>query len=228
MIDLHFWPTPNGKKITIFLEEVGLPYRIVPLNIGAGDQKKPEYLAINPNGKMPAIVDFDPADGEGPLAVFESAAILTYLADKTRRFLPPPSDVRARLEALEWLAWQIAHVGPMMGQLGHFALYAEHEDEYGIERFEKETLRLFGVLDGRLEDREFVAQSYSIADMALFPWISAYGRYGIDLDPFPNVHDWIDRIASRPAVQRGLEVGADLGSPPPIHPRRHRAFTSRA
>lgn len=208
MIDVHFWPTPNGHKVTIYLEETGLPYRIVPVNIGRGDQFEPGFLAISPNNRMPAIVDHDPTDGGEPIAVFESAAILTYLGEKTGKLLP--TDVRAKKTVLEWLAWQVANVGPAMGQLGHFKLYANEKVPYAIERFTNEVDRLFGVLDRRLEGRTFVADDYSVADIALFPWIKAYARYGIDIAEFPRVSAWIERIAARPAVVRGLEAGKEL------------------
>jgi GST-like protein len=212
MIDVHFWPTPNGHKVTIYLEETGLPYRIVPVNIGRGDQFKPEFLAISPNNRMPAIVDHAPADGGDPIHVFESAAILTYLAEKTGELLP--GDVRGRTTVLEWLAWQVANVGPAMGQLGHFKLYTSEKVPYAIERFTNEVDRLFGVLDRRLDGRAFVAGDYSIADIALFPWIKGYARYGIDIAGFPRVSSWIERIAARPAVVRGLEAGKELSKLP--------------
>ncbi len=212
MIDVHFWPTPNGHKVTIYLEETGLPYRIVPVNIGRGDQFKPEFLAISPNNRMPAIVDHAPADGGDPIHVFESAAILTYLAEKTGELLP--GDVRGRTTVLEWLAWQVANVGPAMGQLGHFKLYTSEKVPYAIERFTNEVDRLFGVLDRRLDGRAFVAGDYSIADVALFPWIKGYARYGIDIGGFPRVSAWIERIAARPAVVRGLEAGKELSKLP--------------
>ena len=212
MIDVHFWPTPNGHKVTIYLEETGLPYRIVPVNIGRGDQFKPEFLAISPNNRMPAIVDHAPADGGDPIHVFESAAILTYLAEKTGELLP--GDVRGRTTVLEWLAWQVANVGPAMGQLGHFKLYTSEKVPYAIERFTNEVDRLFGVLDRRLDGRAFVAGDYSIADVALFPWIKGYARYGIDIAGFPRVSSWIARIAARPAVVRGLEAGKELSKLP--------------
>lgn len=212
MIDVHFWPTPNGHKITIYLEETGLPYRIVPVNIGRGDQFKPEFLAISPNNRMPAIVDRAPNDGGEPIGVFESAAILTYLAEKTGKLLPP--DVRGRTAVLEWLAWQVANVGPAMGQLGHFKIYTSEKIRYAIERFTNEVDRLFGVLDHRLAGRAFVAGDYSIADIALFPWVKAYARYGIDIADFPHVRSWTERIAARPAVVRGLEAGKELSKLP--------------
>lgn len=213
MIDLHFWPTPNGHKITIYLEEAGLPYRIVPVNIGRGDQFKPEFLALSPNNRMPAIVDHEPAGGGAPISVFESAAILQYLGDKTGKYLP--RDVRAKTAVLEWLAWQIANVGPACGQLGHFKVYAKDPIPYAIERFSNEVHRLYGVLDGQLSKGDFVAGDYSIADMAIFPWFRSADRYGVALSDFPRVRGWIDRLAARPGVVRGLEAGSELKADQP-------------
>lgn len=210
MIDVHYWPTPNGWKVTIFLEEAGLPYRIVPVNIGRGDQFKPEFLRLSPNNRMPAIVDTAPADGGDPITVFESAAILQYLAEKTGRFMPP--DVRGRKTVLEWLAWQIAHVGPTCGQLGHFKVYAQEKIPYAIERFTNEAHRLYGVLETRLDGRDWVAGDYSIADMAIFSWFRGHERLGLDISEYPRVRGWLDRLAARPAVVRGLAVGADLST----------------
>lgn len=212
MIDVHFWPTPNGHKITVFLEEAGVRYRLVPVDIGRGAQFAPEFLAISPNNRMPAIVDHEPEGGGEPVAVFESAAILVYLADKTQKLCP--RDVRGRKTVLEWLAWQVANVGPAMGQLGHFKNYADVKIPYAIERFENEVHRLYGVLDHRLEGREFVADAYSIADIALFPWIRLHDGYGLGVGEFPNVAAWIQRIAARPAVARGLEAGKELRDAP--------------
>ena len=208
MIDLHFWPTPNGLKITIFLEEAALPYRIVPVNILRGDQFKPEFLELSPNTRMPAIVDDDPPGGGEPISVFESAAILQYLAEKTGKFMP--SDVRGKKTVLEWLAWQVANVGPAFGQYNHFAHYAKEKVPYAIERFGNEVHRLYGVLDKRLTDREWVADTYSIADMAIYPWFRSYERMSIDIAEFPRVKAWLDRMIARPAVARGVEVGKDL------------------
>ncbi len=212
MIDLYYWPTPNGHKITIFCEETGLDYRIVPVDIMAGDQFKPEFLAISPNNKMPAIVDHSPADGGAPLAVFESGAILLYLAEKTGRFLP--TDLRKRKEVLEWLFWQVAGLGPMLGQNHHFSHYAPEKIPYAIERYRKETERLYGVLDERLENRAFLAGDYSIADMAAYPWIVPHDRQGMNLDDFPALKAWFTRIAERPAVRRAYEKGQDYRSRP--------------
>lgn len=213
MIDLHFWPTPNGHKITIFLEEAGVPYRIVPVNIGRGDQFKPEFLAISPNNRMPAIVDHDPKDGGEAIGIFESGAILQYLGEKTGRFFP--TDVRAKKTVLEWLCWQIGGVGPMFGQLGHFKVYAAEQIPYAITRYTNEAKRLCRVLNQQLDKRDFVANEYSIADMALFPWLRVHQTYAIDMAEYPNVHAWLDRIAQRPAVARALELGEKVRAEAP-------------
>jgi GST-like protein len=188
MIELHYWTTPNGHKITIFLEEAGAPYRVIPVNISAGDQFKPEFLAISPNNRMPAIVDRDPAGGGKPISVFESGAILLYLADKTRQFLP--RDLRGRVEVIEWLFWQMGGLGPMAGQNHHFSQYAPEKLSYAIDRYVKETNRLYGVLNRRLAGRDFIAGEYSIADMASYPWIVPHKRQGQTLEDFPNLKRW--------------------------------------
>jgi GST-like protein len=203
MIELHYWPTPNGHKITIFLEEAEVPYTIVPVNIGRGEQFKPEFLAISPNNRMPAIIDRAPKDGGPPISIFESGAILTYLAEKTGRFMP--NDLRGRVEVLEWLFWQVANIGPMAGQLSHFAAYAPEKIPYAIERYTKEVARLVAVLDKRLADRPFMTGEYSIADMATYPWVMAGERRGLALTDFPNVARWIETIRARPAVVRAYE-----------------------
>jgi GST-like protein len=209
MIDLHYWPTPNGHKITLFLEEAGLPYRIVPVDIGKGDQFKPDYLAISPNNKMPAIVDHEPADGGAPISVFESGAILLYLADKTGRFAA--QDLRGRNVVNEWLFWQMGGLGPMTGQYGHFTVYAPEKIPYAIERYTNEARRLLGVLDRRLAGRAFIAgDDYTIADMAAYPWISPYSKAPIDLADFPEVRRWHAVIAARPATQRAYARGAEV------------------
>ncbi len=205
MIDLYYWATPNGYKPRLLLEETGLEYRIVPVDIRAGDQFKPEFLAIAPNNRSPAIVDHAPAGGGDPVSLFESGAILLYLADKTGRFIP--QDVRARAEVLQWLFWQMAGLGPMAGQNGHFNVYAPEKIPYAIERYVKETNRLYGVLNKRLADREFVAGAYSIADMASYPWIVPWERQGQDLDDFPNLKRWFQAIQDRPATIRAYEIG---------------------
>jgi GSH-dependent disulfide-bond oxidoreductase len=212
MIDLHFWRTPNGEKISIFLEEAGLPYRIVPVNIGRGEQFKPEFLALSPNNRMPAIVDHAPADGGPAIGVFESAAILQYLAEKSGKFLP--TDARGKKTVLEWLAWQIAGVGPACGQLGHFKVYAQEKIPYAIARFSNEVHRLYGVLETQLSKGEWVAGDYSIADMAIFPWLRLHERWEIDLSEFPRTDAWLKRMSARPAVVRGLDVGKELNNGP--------------
>ncbi len=211
MIHLHYWPTPNGWKITIALEEMGLPYNVLPVNIGRGEQFKPDFLAISPNNRMPAIVDDDPPGGGTPVSVFESGAILLYLADKTRSFIP--EDLRGRVAVHEWLMWQMGGLGPMMGQANHFAHYAPEKIAYGIERYTKETERLFGVMERRLADRDYLAGEYSIADMAAFPWARLHDRLNIDAANFPKVAAWLARIDERPAVQRALKVGKDSIAP---------------
>jgi GST-like protein len=208
MIDVHYWPTPNGWKVTIALEELGLPYRVIPVNIGRGEQFQPDFLRISPNNRMPAIVDHEPPGGGAPISVFESGAILIYLGEKTGKFLP--QDVRARVEVLQWLMWQMGGLGPMLGQAHHFRNYAPEEIQYGIDRYTNEANRLYGVMDRRLADREFLAGPYSIADMACWPWIVLHKNHGQDLDEFPNVKRWFETIRARPAVQRGFEVGSEL------------------
>ena len=214
MIDLHYWPTPNGHKITLFLEEAGLDYRVHPVNIGKGDQFKPEYLAFSPNNKMPAIVDHAPADGGEPQTVFESGAILLYLAEKSGQFLS--TDPRVRIETLEWLFWQMAGLGPMTGQYGHFNVYAPEKIPYAIERYTNEANRLLQVLDTRLKGRDFIAgDAYSIADMATYPWIGVYDKAPIDMTPYPEVQRWHAAIKARPATARAYakskEVNPDAG-----------------
>jgi GSH-dependent disulfide-bond oxidoreductase len=200
MIDLHYWPTPNGHKITIALEEMGLAYQIFRVDIGKGDQFKPEFLKIGPNNRMPVIVDHKPNDGGAPIDIFESGAILQYLAEKTGTFLP--SDVRGRFEVMKWLFWQMGGLGPMAGQSNHFNVYAKDKIPYAMERYSKETQRLFGVLNKRLADREFIAGDYSIADMASYPWTNNYTNHSITIEEFPHLKRWQDTIAARPAVVR--------------------------
>ena len=208
MIDLYYWPTPNGWKISIALEEMGLPYRTKPVNIGRGEQFAPDFLAISPNGRMPAIVDDEPPGGGGPLAIFESGAILVYLAEKSGRFLP--RDVRGRSDVLAWLFWQVGGLGPMLGQHGHFRLYASEKLPYAIERYERETKRLYGVLDRRLAGRAHLCGDYSIADMACWPWVVTHKAQGIDLAEFPEVARWYDALKERPALRRGYDLGREL------------------
>jgi GST-like protein len=209
-IDLYYWPTPNGWKITVMLEECGLPYAVHPVNIGKGDQFKPDFLAISPNNKMPAIIDHDGPDGQ-PISVFESGAILQYLGRKSGRFYP--QDERGRVEVEQWLFWQMGGFGPMLGQAHHFRIYAPEQVPYAIERYTNETNRLYGVLNKRLADREFVAGEYSIADMAIAPWAKLWERQGQNIEDFPHVKRWLGAILERPAVKRALLVGAeDRGS----------------
>ncbi|WP_020185688.1 glutathione S-transferase N-terminal domain-containing protein [Methylopila sp. 73B] len=205
-IDLFYWPTPNGWKITIMLEECGLPYALHPVNIGKGDQFKPEFLQISPNNKMPTIVDPDGPGGQ-PISVFESGAILQYLGRKTGKFYP--SDERRRVEVDEWLFWQMGGFGPMLGQTHHFRQYAPEKVPYAIERYTNETHRLYGVLNERLKDREFICSDYSIADMAVVGWAKLWERQGQDIAEFPHVKRWLDVMLARPAVARGLEVKVD-------------------
>jgi GST-like protein len=203
MIDLYYWTTPNGHKITMFLEEAGLPYNIVPVNIGKGEQFKPEFLAVSPNNRIPAIVDHEPQGGGSPLAVFESGAILLYLADKTGRFIP--QDVRGRTDAVQWLFWQMGGLGPMSGQNNHFAHYAVDKIPYAINRYRDEVNRLYGVLNKRLADRAFIAGDYSIADMASYPWVVPHERQGQTIDDFPHVKRWLEATRERPATIRAYE-----------------------
>jgi len=208
MIDLHYWPTPNGWKIAIALEEMKLPYRVVPVDIGKGANFEPAFLAISPNGRIPAIVDFEPEDGGAPISVFESGAILLYLAEKSGRFLP--RDVRGRSEVVQWLMWQMGGLGPMLGQHGHFALYAKDKIEYAIGRYRREAERLYGVLDRRLAGREHLCGDYSLADMACWPWVVTNKAQNIDLGAFPNVRRWYDALKQRPALRRGYDLGKEL------------------
>lgn len=212
MIDLYYWTTPNGHKITIFLEETGLPYNIKPVNIGKGEQFAPEFLALSPNNRIPAIVDDHPADAQGPLSVFESGAILQYLAEKTGKFLP--QDLRGRTETMQWLFWQMGGLGPMLGQNHHFRNYAADKIPYAINRYVKETERLYGILDERLADREFIVGAYSIADMACYPWIVPHERQGQKLDDFPNITRWFDTIQKRDAVQRAYALASTINEAP--------------
>jgi len=203
MIDLYYWPTPNGHKITLFLEEAGLEYRIIPVDISKGDQFKPEFLRISPNNKMPAIVDHAPADDGAPLSVFESGEILLYLAEKTGLFLS--NDPRKKIATLEWLFWQMGGFGPMLGQNHHFSLYAPEKIPYAIKRYQDETRRLYEVLETRLQAHPFVSgDEYGIADMATYPWTRTWKEQGIDLDSFPAIRAWREAIEARPATQRAL------------------------
>ena len=215
MIDLYYWTTPNGHKVTMFLEEAGLPYRIIPVNISAGDQFKPEFLAIAPNNRIPAIVDHDVAGG--PVSLFESGAILLYLADKIGRFIPPAAQVQPRAEVLQWLFWQMGGLGPMAGQNHHFSQYAPEKIPYAINRYVNETNRLYGVLNKRLADRDFMAGSaYSIADMATYPWIVPHERQGQKLEDFPHLKRWFEAIRARPATERAYAKAKEVNSTPTV------------
>ena len=205
MIDLYTWTTPNGRKVSIMLEELALPYRVHPVNIGQGEQFRPEYLKINPNGKIPSIVDSEGPDGR-PIAMMESGAILIYLAGKTGRLFPQAD--RAKYEALQWLMFQMGGVGPMFGQTHHFLRAAKEQVPYAIERYTKETRRLYEVLNERLKNHEFLADGYSIADIATYPWIARYEWHKTDLNDFPAVKRWYDSISARPAVLKGMNVPA--------------------
>jgi GSH-dependent disulfide-bond oxidoreductase len=218
MIDLHYWTTPNGHKITMFLEETGLPYKIVPVNLVQNDQFKPEFLKIAPNNKVPAIVDHDPIDGGAPLSLFESGAILLYLAEKTGQLMP--QDLRGRMDALQWLFWQVAGLGPMPGQLMFF-LRSTEKIPFAIERYRKETARLFGVLNKRLEGREWLAgDAYSVADIAAYSWTAPYNLFGLNLDEYPALERWLEAIASRPATERAYAIAKDLNPQAPQPVRR--------
>jgi len=215
MIDLYYWPTPNGHKITLFLEETGVPYKLIPVNIGKGEQFQPAFLAISPNNRMPAIVDDSPLEHGAPISVFESGAILCYLAEKTGHFLP--KDARGRIEVMQWLFWQVGGLGPMAGQNHHFSRYAPEKIPYAIDRYVKETNRLYGVLNKRLADREFIAGAYSIADMAAYPWIVPHEAQSQNLDDFPHLKRWFDAIKIRPATVRAYERGAAISANPTVN-----------
>jgi GSH-dependent disulfide-bond oxidoreductase len=223
-IDLYFWSTPNGWKISIMLEECGLPYAVHPVNIGKGDQLKPDFLAISPNNKIPAIVDPD-GPGGAPIAVFESGAILQYLGRKTGRFYP--ADERRRVEVEEWLFWQVGGLGPMAGQTHHFRVYAPEKIPYAVERFTKEVARLYGVMDRRLATREFLAGEYSIADIACIGWVKLWQRQGQNLDDVPNLKRWLEAVLARPAVQRGLAVKVEQPGSPSVNDPDLRAALDR-
>lgn len=215
MIELYYWPTPNGHKITLYLEEAGLEYRIHPVDISAGDQFKPEFLAFSPNNRMPAIIDTAPADGGDPITVFESGAILLYLAEKTGRFLP--QDLRGRKSVTEWLFWQVGGLGPMAGQNHHFGLYAPERIPYAIGRYVNETNRLYGVMDRRLQRHAFLAgEQYSIADMACYPWVVPWKNQQQNLDDFPHLRRWFEQIAQRPATLRAYAKGEPYSSRPAV------------
>jgi GSH-dependent disulfide-bond oxidoreductase len=206
-IDVYFWPTPNGWKVSIMLEECGLPYTVHPVNIGKGDQFKPEFLAISPNNRMPAIVDPDGPGGK-PISIFESGAIMQYLGRKTGKFYP--ADERARVEVEQWLFWQMANLGPNCGQAHHFRNYAQDKIKYAIDRYTNEVHRLYGIMNKRLSDRDYLAGAYSIADMASYPWVRPYKNQGQDLAEFPSLEKWFQRMRDRPAVAKGVKVGEEL------------------
>jgi GSH-dependent disulfide-bond oxidoreductase len=220
MIDLYYWTTPNGHKITMFLEESGLPYRIVPVNISSGAQFEPAFLAISPNNRIPAIVDHEPADRGPPLSLFESGAILLYLAEKTGQLLP--ADARGRSQVTQWLFWQMANLGPMAGQNHHFMRYAPEKIPYAIERYVKETNRLYGVLNRRLAERAFIAGEYSIADIAAYPWIVPHETQGQKLEDFPHLRRWFNAIHDRPATARAYEKAAAINTQPTVTEQSRR------
>lgn len=210
MIDLYYWTTPNGHKITIFLEETGLQYTLKPVNIGAGEQFKPDFLVISPNNRIPAIVDRRPDDGGDPIAIFESGAILEYLSEKTGRLIP--GDLRQRWQAIQWLHWQMGGLGPMLGQNHHFRQYAPEKLPYAIDRYTLEAERLYGVLDEQLRDRDYLAGEYSVADIACYPWIVPHERQGQNLDDFPNVKRWFQAMGERPAVKKAYAKADDVNT----------------
>jgi GST-like protein len=215
VIDLHYWTTPNGHKVTMFLEEAGLPYRIIPVNISAGEQFNPDFLSIAPNNRIPAIVDHDVAGGA--VSLFESGAILLYLADKIGRFIPPAAQVQPRAEVLQWLFWQMGGLGPMAGQNHHFSQYAPEKIPYAINRYVNETNRLYGVLNKRLADRELMAGGdYTIADMATYPWIVPHERQGQKLEDFPHLKRWFEAVRARPATERAYAKAKEVNAAPTV------------
>lgn len=222
MIDLYYWTTPNGHKITMFLEEAGIPYALHGINIAKGEQFTPSFLAISPNNRIPAIVDNDPADGGEAISVFESGAILLYLADKTGKLIP--KDPRGRVMALEWLFWQMGGLGPMAGQNHHFTQYAKEKIPYAIERYVNETNRLYGVLDRHLAEHEFVADTYSIADMVSYPWIVSHDKQGQNLDDFPHIKRWFEAIAAMPSTKRAYEKAEALKTSPTLDAESHKVL----
>ena len=214
MIDFYFWTTPNGYKVLMFLEELDIPYRIIPINISKGEQFGSEFLQISPNNKIPAIIDSDPKSGNAPIEIFESGAILLYLAEKTARFIP--SELAARSDVLKWLFWQVGGLGPMLGQYQYFHQYAEKRVPSAIERYKKETERLFSVLNKKLGNSQYISGEYSIADIACYPWILKYSFLGLQIDNFPNLKRWIDQIAVRPAIIRAYKKGVEINSIPTV------------
>lgn len=222
MIDLYYWTTPNGHKITMFLEEAEVPYTIHGINIGKGDQFAPSFLKISPNNRIPAIVDDEPKDGGDPISIFESGAILLYLAEKTGKLLP--QDVRGRMRALEWLFWQMGGLGPMAGQNHHFSQYAKEKLPYAIDRYVNETNRLYGVLDKHLAAHKFCADTYSIADIACYPWIVPHEKQGQNLDDFPNLKRWFHEIAAMPSTQRAYAKADELNTSPTVDEESHKVL----
>ncbi|MES0384534.1 MAG: glutathione binding-like protein [Hyphomicrobium sp.] len=214
MIDLYYWTTPNGHKVLIFLEEAGVPHRVLPVNISKGEQFAPDFLRIAPNNRVPAIVDTAPADGGAPISIFESGAILQYLAEKTGQFLS--ADVRGRVESMQWLFWQMGGLGPMAGQNHHFVQYASQSIPYAMDRYVNETNRLYGVLDKRLAERDYIVGDYSIADMAAYPWIVPHKRQKQNLDEFPHLKRWFGTIGARPAVKRAYERAREINRQPVV------------
>jgi GST-like protein len=228
MFDLHYWPTPNGKKVTILLEELGADYRVVPCNIGRGDQFTAEFLAINPNHRMPVLVDNAPADGGAPLSIFESGAIMLYVAEKAGKFFP--QDLRGKAEVTEWVTWQMANQGPKSGECGHFRRLGDTKGDqsYAVRRFTDEVNRIFGVLNNRLYNHRYLAgDAYSIADMISYPWAVNWQGQGQDIEDFPYFKRWLNELAARPAVQRGMAVGADLADDPAKLPEEERERRSK-
>ena len=225
MIDLYTWPTPNGHKIHIMLEELGMPYNVIPIDIGSGDQFKPDFLKISPNNKMPALVDSDGPDGK-PISIFESGAILIYLAEKSGKFMPKAP--RARYDVLQWLMFQMGGIGPMLGQVHHFRGYAPEKLPYAIDRYTNEANRLYGVMDRQLADRDYLAGDYSIADMATWPWLRSWERQGVNLPDYKNVQRWFDAISARPAVQRGIKVLSDRSRSGPMTDKEREMLFGKA
>ena len=214
MIEFYFWTTPNGYKILMFLEELEIPYRIIPINISKGEQFGSEFLQISPNNKIPAIIDTDPKSGNEPIEIFESGAILLYLAEKTAQFVP--LELAARTDVLKWLFWQMSSLGPMLGQYQFFHQYAEKRVPSAIERYKKETERLFSVLNKKLEDSQYISGEYSIVDIACYPWILKYSFLELQIDNFPNLKRWIELLAARPAIIRAYKKGAEVNSTPTV------------
>ena len=226
MIELYYWSTPNGHKITIFLEEAGLDYKIIPVNIAKGEQFSPEFLSISPNNRIPAIIDHQPLNQEEPISVFESGAILLYLAQKVGKFIP--SDIRQYTQTLEWLFWQVGGLGPMAGQNHHFGTYAPEKIPYAIERYVKETNRLYGVLNNQLEGKDYIVGEYSIADMACYPWIVPYANQQQDIKDFPHLEAWFHRMGEREAVIKAYEVAEQFKQPTVTEESRNILFGQTA